>query len=86
MSAEFPQNDLIEITPEMIIRGRYYLAALDPDYFGYCSDSLVETVLRVPLGFPVLDEDQARVVSEGERLRLAFESVRSHARQPAHAI
>ena len=62
------------ITPEMIERGQFYLAALDPDYFGYSSRTLVESIIRVALGLPLLDADQIAIASEGQRLASVFGS------------
>jgi hypothetical protein len=64
-----------EITPEMIERGQFYLAALDPEYFGYSSRSLVETLMRVVLRLPLRCPDQIALELEAERLRLGLHPV-----------
>jgi hypothetical protein len=54
--AEFlsrPNPSGFSITPEMIERGQFYLAALDPDYFGYSAGFLVEAIIRVAFALPL---------------------------------
>lgn len=84
MTINLGEKQRIEITPEMIDRGRFYLASLDLDYFGYSSDSLVEAIIRVAFGMPLSDPDQIALASAAEGLRSTYRRDHSHATRPVH--